>query len=84
MKYYLVSLTLILGEYEKTSRHFVEAEDKKEAELKALKAESHDDAAGFEDDGNWWDCGYQYVYQAYQVKELSHWQYETARKIISY
>ncbi len=41
MKTYLVTLTLFLGEYEKTSKHLVTAKHSKSAGKKALQAECH-------------------------------------------
>ncbi len=77
MKNYIVTLNLILGEYEKISRILVEAEDKERAGIAALKAESHDNEDGFDEDGYWWDCGWGYVYKVYWVEEVedqSEWE----------
>ncbi|OQX14070.1 MAG: hypothetical protein BWK73_10450 [Thiothrix lacustris] len=41
MKTFLVTLTLFLGEYEKTAKHLVEAKNTKSAGRKALTGECH-------------------------------------------
>lgn len=45
-KSWLVKLRLFLGDYEKTSKHLVEAETEDEAIMQAYRDESHCDDAG--------------------------------------
>ena len=83
MNNYLVTLTLILGEYEKTTRIQVEAVDKEEAGLKALRAESHNDDAGFEG-RDWWDCDGQYVYRVSCVTYLTPEENDTLTRLFEW
>ena len=45
-KFWLVKLRLFLGEYEKTTKHLVEADDNEAAIVQAYRDESHRDDAG--------------------------------------
>ena len=45
LKYWLVKLRLIIGEYEKINKHYVEAETEREAIDKAFSFEQHCDDA---------------------------------------
>lgn len=50
MANYLIKLKLTIGEYEKTSKHLVEAPDMAAAEKQAIENEAHGDL-------DWDDCG---------------------------
>lgn len=49
-KYWLVKLRMVIGEYEKTSKHLVEAETAEEAGNTAFSYEQHCDSAEWDDD----------------------------------
>lgn len=50
LKYWLVKLRMVIGEYEKTSKHFVEAETAEEAGNIAFSYEQHCDDAEWDED----------------------------------
>ena len=78
MKYWMVLLELIIGEYEKTSRSLEIAATSQEAGELALIGECHGDPDWNEDDGSRtmvWDCG-EMVYRVYNTIELSKEEYE--------
>ena len=81
LNYYLVTLRLFLGEYEKHTQHLVKSENREAAELKALQNESHS-AKDFdkEGDGQWWDCG-EFVYRADYVRELTEDEFKTMQRL---
>ena len=70
MKYYIVKLNILLGEYEKSSIHLVNAENDTSAILKALQGESHHDDAG-DVDGTWMDGDMNYKVSSAHVVDTA-------------
>ena len=52
---YVVTLTMYIGEYEKSSLHLIRAESPKEAGIKAQEYECHNDPDFSHDSGACWD-----------------------------
>ena len=80
MKYYLVTLTLILGECEKKAHHAIHVPDgyteESVGEL-ALSRECH--VSCTPEDGGVWDDGW--FYKVHSIKELSEEDYNTYNRI---
>lgn len=72
MKQYLVKLTLFVECYEKHVTHLIAANNMEQARVNALKVESHNDNAGFDNNSIYksWQDG-DMAYRVYSVKELS-------------
>lgn len=72
MKYWLIKLTLIIGEYEKMSTCIREALTEDEAVKSALEGECHGtpDFREFPDFDACWDMG-EMVYKVYDVREVT-------------
>jgi hypothetical protein len=70
MTLYFVKLDLIIGEFEKSAEHLVEANNETEASKRAIEAECHGEPE-WEDEEyeECWDCG-QMVYRMYSVKRV--------------
>lgn len=78
MNQYLVTLRLYIGTYEKHTTHLVEAENQQDAQVTALRAESHNDDAGFDDD-DWHDDDM--GYRVEKVKRLTNGEAQSYRLI---
>jgi hypothetical protein len=82
MKSFLVTLTLFLGEYEKTAKHLVVAKNKESAGKKALRGECHNNPKR----GDWQgshqvddDC---FTYRVASVTEVTAQEAEILRKYL--
>ena len=70
-KFWIVSRTLMLGEYEKTNDTVVQADTRVEAERKALEGECHgsiDDGSARYDKGTMWDMHDEMAYSIRDCK----------------
>jgi hypothetical protein len=70
-KLYQVKLTLIIGEYEKTTEHIVQAVNAELAGYTALCDETHNEPLSFSeyDDGVEWEDDFM-IYRVYSVTEI--------------
>lgn len=81
MKNYLVKLTLIIGDFEKSSSIVVQAVNEKKAGTLALVMECHDKPDWTNNNKNeCWDCG-QMIYRVYSIQELNDIEFETLKKL---
>jgi hypothetical protein len=71
MKYYIVKLLLRIGGYEKHTYHLLEGENVlcRDLEEGAFTLESHNDDAGYREDGYWWDDDM--IYELSDIKLIS-------------
>ncbi|ASV43971.1 hypothetical protein [Pseudoalteromonas phage KB12-38] len=81
MKHYVVTLRLYLGSYEKHVRHLVSAEDTDKAHEAALSGESHNDDAGYNSEGEWWD-GWDMFYRVVDCEEVTPEEFTILNKYL--
>ncbi len=83
-KHYVITLNLVLGEYEKTTHDLISSDNENTAGTQALIQECHDepDFDLFPDKQSCWDCG-EMLYQVGRVTELNQEDYESFKRIIT-
>ncbi|WP_304634068.1 hypothetical protein [Pseudoalteromonas sp.] len=81
MKNYVVMIRIFIGCYEKNIRHLVSANDEDGAHEEALRGESHNEDAGYDDDGSWWD-GSEFVYRVVSCKEVTPEEFSVLNKYL--
>lgn len=69
-QFYVVTLLLRIGCYEKHTKHLISADSESDAGLAALRGESHNDSDREEIDGDWWDDDM--IYEVATVREVSN------------
>ena len=77
-KYWMVTLTLHLGEYEKTAYNVVYAADEDSAKRQALIDECHNEPE-FKDDGYCWDGDF--AYRVYACRPLSFIEFNVLKAL---
>lgn len=79
MKHWVVNVEMHIGVYEKNATHLVTAVNDEVAEEVALRAESHNDDAGWLDD-QWLDD--YMVYYATSCKEVTEEEFKVLEKYL--
>lgn len=81
MKHYVVTVRCFIGCYEKNIRHVVSANDDEQASEEALRGESHNDEAGYNSEGEWWD-GCDMAYRVVGCEEVTPEEFKILNKYI--
>lgn len=81
MKHYVVVIRMFIGCYEKNIRHVVSANDEDGAQEAALRDESHNDDAGYDDSGDWWDGG-DMAYRVVSCEEVTPEEFSVLNKYL--
>ena len=80
MNNYIVVLTVVIGEYEKSTNHLVRATNSTNAGTLAMENESHNQDSGFDMNGDWWDDDM--LYRVSLSKEISEEEREAYSSIV--
>jgi len=80
--YYLVTISVNIGGYEKITHVVVQAKDDEEAGTLGLREECHNepDFTEYPDQQACWDGG-EFFYMVYDTKELTHDQHVTLKNL---